>query len=291
MHGVISALVTPFDRHGEVDFEALELYLKWQFSFKPSWVLALGSTAEANLLTQKERDKVAEFIIDLASCHEVKVLVGVSELSTAQAISQSLHYQALGADAILLVTPYYIKAQMLGQLAHFQEVACHTELPIVIYNVPSRTGVNLPVQVITQLFEHDRIIGIKEATGDMERMRQLIEIRGNKYVFSGDDETCQASIMMGADGVISVLSNFQPKIFHDMWLNQKEKVFQEQWYQKYAYWIHRMSTLNPNPVVIKALLSEKGLIEPSMRLPLIGLGQADYEIMRQETLKVFSHPL
>ena len=291
MHGVISALVTPFDKNGQVDFSALELFLNWQFSFEPSWVLALGSTAEANLLDQSERDQVANHIIQSAKRHGIKVMVGVSELSTSQAISQSKHYHSMGADAILLVTPYYIKAQPLGQLAHFQQVACQADVPIMIYNVPGRTGVNLPIETIEELMDHENIIGIKEATGDMERMQQLIKIKGRKKVFSGDDETCQESVQMGADGVISVLSNYQPKIFMDMCLNRTDQAFQEQWHQRFSFWIHQMSTLNPNPVVIKALLSEKGLMQPDVRLPLVGLSQSDHQVMCQETLKVFSHPL
>lgn len=291
MRGVISALVTPFDRKDEVDFFSLEGYLKSHFSEGPEWVLALGSTAEANLMTQAERDQVAKFVLKLAKAQGVKVMIGVSESSTSQAIDQCVHYQSLGADAILLVTPYYVKAQALGQLAHFQQVASQVNMPLMIYNVPGRTGVNLPLDVIAQLFEHDNIIGIKEATGDADRMKHLIDIKGKKSILSGDDETCQQSILMGADGVISVLSNYQPEVFTKMWLNRNDSAFQEQWHQSYAFWIHAMSTLSPNPVVIKALLSEKGLMQPNVRLPLVGLNQIDHLKMREDTLRVFSHPL
>jgi len=149
----------------------------------------------------------------------------------------------------------------------------------------------LPVETIADLMNHENIIGIKEATGDMNRMQQLIEIKGKKAVFSGDDETCQQSVLMGADGVISVLSNYCPKIFMDMCLNQGDQNFQDQWHQQYSFWIHQMSTLNPNPVVIKALLSQKGLMQPDVRLPLVGLSQANHRRMCEATLKVFNHPL
>ena len=291
MHGVISALVTPFDRHGQVDFLALEMFLKWQFSFEPAWVLALGSTAEANLLNQKERDQVAKLVIRLAKMQGIKVMIGVSELSTTQAILQSVHYQAMGAEAILLVTPYYVKAQVLGQLAHFQQVASQVKAPIMVYHVPGRTGVHLPVETVIQLLEHENIIGIKEASNDQQRMRQLISRKEDKAIFSGDDETCQSSVLMGADGVISVLSNYHPKMFIEMCLKRDDQFFQDQWHQKYSFWIQQMSAIAPNPVVIKALLSERGMMQPDVRLPLVGLNQYEHQKMCEVTTKVFNHPL
>ena len=248
MQGIISALVTPFTPDGEIDWEAFNLYLDWQLSFQPDIILALGSTGEAHLLSDQEQVEVLRFVVKKAQHKGVKVMVGAGCAATNTTIEKAKCFEQLGADALLIVTPYYVKPSAEGLFAHFTNVASATKVPIVLYNVPSRTGVDLEHKTVLTLFEHENIIGIKEASSDVNRIGHLRKYT-DKYIYSGDDVSCSEALDLGADGVISVISNYMPKSMFNMYKTDQR----DHWRKKYKGWLEQIGSYGPNPVVIKAL--------------------------------------
>ena len=286
MQGVISALVTPFNQDGEIDWEALSLYLDWQLSFRPDCILAMGSTAEANLLEEDEAGALVKYIVKAARKLNVKVMIGAGHASTQKTVELCKKYEGLGADILLVVTPYYVRPSDEGLYVHYREVANSVNAPIMLYNVPSRTGVDISNNTVKALFEIDNIIGIKDATGDLSRIRLLRSIT-EKYIFSGDDVTCAEALLCGANGVISVISNYQPRLMIELINAVSDSDYYEKWQRIYVPWLAKIGGMAPNPVVIKALMAQAGYMHPQVRLPLLPLASQEYNELVALTNTIF----
>lgn len=263
------ALVTPF-REGRVDLAAFDALVERQIDAGTDALIVLGTTGEPTSLTAAEKALLVDHAVHLAS-GKAQVIVGAGGNCTANAISDAKMAQELGADAILSVTPYYVKCGDSGLLAHYTAIADSVELPVILYNVPSRTGVNLKPEVAAKLVEHPRIRGVKEASGSYPQIAALLEaVRGRASVYCGTDELNQTMLAMGAQGLISVTANVAPK--------QLKRLADAAMQGEVALAARLQAELEPlnealflegNPVPVKAVLAELGLIRAEYRLPLV----------------------
>ena len=213
--GTATALITPFTESG-VDFDALDKLLDAQVAGGVSAVVVLGTTGEPATMTAAEKKAVIEFSVKKLK-GVIPVIVGTGSNSTAAAIENSVQAEKLGADAILVVTPYYNKATQAGLIAHYTAIADAVNIPIICYNVPGRTGVNLLPATFAKMAEHRNIAAIKEASGNMEQIEEAIRLsEGKAVVYSGDDGITVPLMAMGGMGVISVASNVAPKFTSEM---------------------------------------------------------------------------
>ncbi len=216
IQGSIVALITPFNEDGTVNYNRLRELIDWHVENSTDAILVLGTTAETPTLTLSEEDEIARISIEQAR-GRVPIIVGSGSNNTMVAIEQSLKYEKMGADALLVITPYYNKTSKAGMVNHFTQVADAVNTPIFVYNVPGRTGVKISYEALEEISRHKNIIGIKEASGDMSlacRFSKLINENFN--VYSGNDDINIPIMSMGGAGVISVLANILPKETHDM---------------------------------------------------------------------------
>ena len=214
--GSLVALVTPFASHGGVDFDMLDRLVDFHLANGTDGIVALGTTAETPTLNDGEKEAVARRIIDRAG-GRIPVIVGAGSNNTQHAAELARQYEALGADGLLVVTPYYNKANKSGMRAHFETVAAATALPIILYNVPGRTGCSISIDVLAELARVPNIVGIKEASGDISYAAQCARLVGDGFcLLSGNDDSVVPLLSLGGSGVISVLANVAPRQTHDM---------------------------------------------------------------------------
>jgi 4-hydroxy-tetrahydrodipicolinate synthase len=274
IHGSVCALVTPFGSDGALDMAAFGRLLDFQIAGGTQAVVVAGSTGEAHMLEHDEYDRLLAFAVKHVA-GRVAVVAGTGEAGTAKTVALTQRAQALGADAALVVAPYYVRPTQEGLRRHFLEVAEHGGLPMLLYNVPSRTGCDLLPETTSALRDHPRIIGIKEARGDAERIRHTAELVRPDFVYlSGDDASAGEAMLAGAAGTISVVANLVPKAFRafcdaamagDRAATEKASAALDPLVQ----------ALNcaPNPIAVKAGLPELGLGTATPRLPLVELEQ------------------
>lgn len=266
--GTATALITPFTRDG-VDFESLDRILDDQLAGGVDAVVVLGTTGEPATMTMAEKRAVIEFAVKKLK-GKLPVIVGTGANSTAAAVEMSVTAESLGADALLLVTPYYNKATQKGLIAHFTAVADAVHIPIICYNVPGRTGVNMLPATFAELAEHPNIAAIKEASGNMEQIEEAIRLAGDKaVVYSGDDGITVPVMAMGGMGVISVVSNAAPRFTSEMtsaFLSGDLKKAAKMQLEMLPFVRAMFSEVNPIPV--KKAMQLRGLCNGILRLPL-----------------------
>ena len=266
--GTATALITPFTRDG-VDFESLDRILDDQLAGGVDAVVVLGTTGEPATMTMAEKRAVIEFAVKKLK-GKLPVIVGTGANSTAAAVEMSVTAESLGADALLLVTPYYNKATQKGLIAHFTAVADAVHTPIICYNVPGRTGVNMLPATFAELAEHPNIAAIKEASGNMEQIEEAIRLAGDKaVVYSGDDGITVPVMAMGGMGVISVVSNAAPRFTSEMtsaFLSGDLKKAAKMQLEMLPFVRAMFSEVNPIPV--KKVMQLRGLCNGILRLPL-----------------------
>ena len=266
--GTATALITPFTRDG-VDFESLDRILDDQLAGGVDAVVVLGTTGEPATMTMAEKRAVIEFAVKKLK-GKLPVIVGTGANSTAAAVEMSVTAESLGADALLLVTPYYNKATQKGLIAHFTAVADAVHTPIICYNVPGRTGVNMLPATFAELAEHPNIAAIKEASGNMEQIEEAIRLAGdNAVVYSGDDGITVPVMAMGGMGVISVVSNAAPRFTSEMtsaFLSGDLKKAAKMQLEMLPFVRAMFSEVNPIPV--KKAMQLRGLCNGILRLPL-----------------------
>ena len=279
LKGTSTALITPFT-NDEIDFKALEKLLEYQLNGNVNSLVVLGTTGEPATMTQEEKISVVRFVVDYVG-GRLPIIVGAGSNSTTQAIDNSLLYSDLGADGLLMVTPYYNKCTQLGLVEHFTKVAEKVSLPIILYNVPGRTGVNMLPETFATLAEVDNIVAIKEASGNMEQIEECIRItRGKADVISGDDGLTVPIMLMGGCGVISVASNLLPRYVStmtDCTLNGDIKTAVDMQLKLLPVVRGLFSEVNPIPV--KAGAEILGLCSGDMRLPLTRLTEKNRIIL------------
>lgn len=266
--GTATALITPFTRDG-VDFESLDRILDDQLAGGVDAVVVLGTTGEPATMTMAEKRAVIEFAVKKLK-GKLPVIVGTGANSTAAAVEMSVTAESLGADALLLVTPYYNKATQKGLIAHFTAVANAVHTPIICYNVPGRTGVNMLPATFAELAEHPNIAAIKEASGNMEQIEEAIRLAGDKaVVYSGDDGITVPVMAMGGMGVISVVSNAAPRFTSEMtsaFLSGDLKKAAKMQLEMLPF--VRAMFCEVNPIPVKKAMQLRGLCNGILRLPL-----------------------
>ncbi|MBP9792288.1 MAG: 4-hydroxy-tetrahydrodipicolinate synthase [Rickettsiales bacterium] len=282
--GLYTALVTPFDSNGLIDFKALELLLSKQIEAQVDGVVAIGTTAESPTLTSEEYKEVIRFIKKHIT-GKCRLIVGSGSNATAKSVEKSRIAEDLGADGVLIVNPYYNKPSQDGLYAHFITIADSIDIPVMLYNHPGRTGVNIANNTLSRLIQHKNIISLKEANDDMGQVLSNIQIAGNNFsVLSGNDNLTYSTIISGGHGVISVVSNLLPKETKKMVDLAMSGKFQES--QKIHYkMLKLMNALGSfgNPVAVKTLLASQGYILEKFRLPLVSLSQS----LKQELINIF----
>lgn len=269
--GVGAAMITPFTADGRVDYEALARMVDHVIEGGVDYIVALGTTAETPTLYMPERAVIAMFITNQIA-GRVPLVMGCGGNSTSEVLDQLREFDLRGADAILSVTPYYNKPSQEGLYQHFKTVAEHSPLPVILYNIPGRSGVNMTPETTLRLArELPNVIGIKEASGDIEQMQRILDRRPEGFlVLSGDDDMAIDLMRRGGDGVISVAANAFPERFMSCVGHAKAGDF-DRADAEYAALDEAVQALfaEGNPTGVKCALSVMGKIGPTMRLPLV----------------------
>ena len=287
--GCATALVTPFTQNGEkVDFLAYQNLIDEQINAGIDALVVLGTTGEPSTMTQEECDDVVKFAINHIN-GRVPVIVGAGSNSTKQAIDKCIRYEQLGADALLVVTPYYNKCTQSGLISHYTQIAKATSLPIILYNVPGRTGVNLLPKTILELSKLENIVAVKEASGNIEQISEIKRLcRDDIQVYSGDDGLTLPILAVGGIGVISVASNVVPKkmtqlcsTFFDGEITRSREI------QFELNPLIKSLFLEVNPIPVKTALSMLGKMAGTLRLPLSEMQQENIEKLKIELEKFF----
>jgi 4-hydroxy-tetrahydrodipicolinate synthase len=274
LSGSITALATPFNPAGELDLDAWQRLLQQQLDAGTQAVVVAGSTGEAAALYDVEFDLLLRTAVEFVA-GRIPVLAGTGLSNTAKTIEQTRRAAALGADAALIVTPPYVRPTQAGLIAHYRAIADDNGLPVVLYNVPGRTGGDLLPETVAELCGHPRIVGIKEARSEPDRMEALLKFRSGDFaVLSGDDPTACRAMLAGADGVISVASNVLPAAMRrlcDLARAGKSDAAHEIDAQLQPAF--EFLGVEPNPIPVKAVLALQG-IGHGLRLPLLPLSAA-----------------
>lgn len=271
--GSLVALVTPMQADGSVDKKSLHELVEWHLSEKTDGFIIAGTTGEGSTLTEDEQYALVSDVVALVA-GRVPVLAGTGTLSTDHTIHLTRNAQKAGADAALIVTPYYNKPSQNGLFEHYKKITENVSLPIVLYNVPGRTACDLLPETVERLAALPTIIGIKEATGKAERTAEIVKrCGGNPFaIYSGDDATALEAIRHGAVGVISVTANIAPHKMHRMCKAAIEGDFAlADKINEELMPLHQKLFLESNPVPTKWLLHQMGLIPSGIRLPLLSL--------------------
>lgn len=285
--GAATAVVTPFS-NGEVDYTALGGLIEHQISNGISAMVFCGTTGEASALAPSETEEIIRFAVKTVASR-VPVIAGCGSNNTAEASRKAKKAEELGADALLCVTPYYNKASVSGLAAHFKAVAGASELPVILYNVPSRTGIDIPLEVYRELAEVENITAVKEASGSVAKSACLLSEFGKRFdVYSGTDEVNLPILSIGGAGVISVLSNVVPAEVSKMCrLAKEEKYIQAAKIASDLYPLTRALFSEVNPIPVKAALSMLGRCKDELRLPLTPLSAGNRARLRDLLLNEF----
>ena len=282
--GAATAIITPM-KNDKVDYESFEKLINWQIAEGIDAIVVCGTTGEASTLSDDEHKDVIKFCVDTVK-GRVPVIAGTGSNDTAYAIELTQHAATVGADAALLVTPYYNKATQNGLIKMFTSIADASSIPIILYNVPSRTGCNLLPATAAKLADHPNIVGIKEASGNISQIAELAHLVGDKMdIYSGNDDQITPILSLGGKGVISVLSNPMPhatsKICHDFFEGRHQDAVKAQ-LDLLPFISALFSEVNPIPV--KAAMAAMGFCENSLRLPLTEM-ESDHEAKMLSIMK------
>ena len=274
--GAATALVTPFDEKGAVDYKAFAKLIDFQIAGGIDALVICGTTGEGSTLTDEEHRECIRFSVEHIA-GRVPVIAGTGSNDTDYANSLSKYACDVGADALLLVTPYYNKATPKGLIKSFLDTAEKTDKPIILYNVPSRTGVNITMPVYRELAKHERIVAVKEASGNMSQIAEIAaELSDDLAIYSGNDDQIVPILSLGGLGVISVLSNVMPKETHD--ICQKffdgDVTASRELQLKYLELINNLF-IEVNPIPVKTACGMMGLCSDLMRLPLCEMDDAN----------------
>ena len=284
--GMASAVVTPMNENG-VDYEAFGRFIDFQIENGINALVVVGTTGENATLEPWEQKEVIRFAVE-HTAGRVPVIAGTGTNNTEHVLANTKAACEVGADAILVVTPYYNKATQNGLIKHFTTVADASTVPVILYNVPGRTGCNLQPKTVAKLAEHPNIVAIKEAAGNMAQMVELAALCGDKLdIYSGEDALTVPFISMGAAGTISVLSNVAPKLSVEM----TDKALAGDFAGAAALQCKLLGLINAlfsevNPIPVKAAVSRMGFCEDYLRLPLTPMEDHTREVLYAEMRKL-----
>lgn len=263
------ALVTPFKEDGSVNYDELAKLLEFQIANSTDAIVICGTTGESATLTPQEHSDVIKYTVDVVN-HRIPVIAGTGSNETAYAVELSNDAEKAGADALLVVTPYYNKASQKGLIQHYTHIADNVSSPIIVYNVPSRTGVNVKPETYQVLSEHKNIVAAKEASGDLSQIAKIISLCGdNLDIYSGNDDQIVPIMSLGGKGVISVLSNVCPKIAHDIPAKYLEGDYKESARLQLEYLeLCNSMFMDVNPIPVKMAMRMMGYNVGPFRMPL-----------------------
>ncbi|MBQ9827673.1 MAG: 4-hydroxy-tetrahydrodipicolinate synthase [Lachnospiraceae bacterium] len=285
--GSIVALVTPFKESGAVDFDSLRNLLDFHIENGTDGILVLGTTGESSTMTHEEDDAVAELAIDYVA-GRVPVIVGAGSNCTETAMMKGKRFANMGADALLMISPYYNKANKKGMLHHFTDCADVTKCPIIVYNVPGRTGCSITEDVVAELAKHPNICGIKEASGSIQYASNVARYISDDFaMYSGNDDMITPIMSLGGSGVISVLANILPRETHDIAMSYLEGDYKKsrELQLKYLDLIHALF-IEVNPIPVKEAMNIMGLNAGYYRMPLCEMDPANREKLMASMRKV-----
>ena len=281
------ALITPMDRNNNINYETLEKLIEFQINNSTDAIISCGTTGESSVLSSEERQKIIEFTIKKVN-HRVPVIVGTGSNNTQTALEFSKQAEKLGADGLLIVTPYYNKCSQESLVSHYNYIADRVSTPIILYNVPSRTGVNIHPETYLKLSEHSNICATKEASGNLSNILKTKYLCGdNLDIYSGNDDQIVPVLSLGGIGVISVLANVCPKETHDIiynYLNNNISISRDLQI-RYTELIELLFS-DVNPVPVKKALNLMGFDCGSCRLPLGELNSANTQKLQDSLQKL-----
>jgi 4-hydroxy-tetrahydrodipicolinate synthase len=282
IRGSIVAIVTPMSEDGQVDHRSLQALVDWHIAEGTDGIVAVGTTGESATLDIDEHLGVVEAVIKQAA-GRIPVIAGTGSNSTREAIEQTREAKRLGADACLLVTPYYNKPPQEGLYRHFRAIAEAVDVPIILYNVPGRTGCDMLPVTVKRLASIDNIVGLKEAKGELARISELLALElGDDFgLYTGDDPTACESILMGCHGDITVTGNVAPKLMHQMCAAAARGDRAEaEAIDARLRPLHQHLFIEPNPIPSKWALQQMGRLPAGIRLPLVPLDPAFHDTVR-----------
>ena len=283
-NGSMVAIVTPMNEDGSLDHSSLENLIEFHIENKTDVIISVGTTGESATLDFNEHSEVIKSTLDIVN-KRIPVIAGSGANSTSEALHLTQRSKELGADACLLVTPYYNKPTQRGLYAHYRKIADEVSVPQILYNVPGRTSVDMLPETVESLSTHPNIVGIKEASGDLDRSKEILERCSDKIsIFTGDDKTSARDILMGFKGNISVTANIVPLAMHKMCRSASEGKKQEaEKINTKVDVLHDNLFIESNPIPVKWALNRMGLIKKGIRLPLTWMDEK-YESKLEQSL-------
>lgn len=278
--GSCPALITPMKSQGQIDEKALISLVEWHIQEGSDAIVVCGTTGESATLTPQEHHFVID-VVNKAAKKRIPIIAGTGTNATASTIAATASAKEIGVDACLIVTPYYNRPTQEGLLAHYQAISKAVNIPIILYNVPSRTACDMLALTVGELSKIPTIKGIKEATGNLSRLNELREVCREDFKFySGDDPSCLAFIRNGGHGVISITANVAPKAMHQMCRFALNKNYEKaQALDEQLQALHHMMIAQANPIPVKWAMHHLGKVEDGIRLPLTALGKEHHDNM------------
>lgn len=280
--GAAVAIVTPFTENG-INFPELKRLIDFNIENGSDAIVIAGTTGESSTMTDEEHREVIRFTVDYVN-KRVPVIAGTGSNDTIYAVELSKYAESVGADALLLVTPYYNKTTQSGLVKHFNYIADRVNIPIILYNVPSRTGVNITPETYFELAKHQRIVATKEASGDLSAIAKIKALCGDKLnIYSGNDDQIVPILSLGGKGAISVFSNIMPKEVHDICSLYLEGKVKESCDLQTKY-LDLINTLfiEVNPIPVKTALGLMGYNVGSLRMPLFPMEDKNLETLKTQ---------
>ena len=282
--GSIPALITPF-KNEKVDFSSYEKIIEWSISEGSHGFVPCGTTGESPTLSHEEHKKVVEVCINTVN-KRVPVIAGTGSNNTTEAIEYTQHAEKMGADGALVVTPYYNKPTQEGLYQHYKTINDNTNLPIIIYNIPSRCVIDMTVDTMARLFELKNIAGVKDATGDLDRLDQTIKKLGSEFIqLTGEDGLAFKFHRRGGVGIISVTANIAPKLCSDMQKfsksNSDNEIKEAERIDQILQPLHKSLFIESNPAPVKYAAKLLGLCDDEIRLPLVNIKKETQEEVKK----------
>jgi 4-hydroxy-tetrahydrodipicolinate synthase len=275
--GTTVAIVTPF-KEGAVDYNKLEELVEFHIEKGTNAILPCGTTGESPTLSHEEHNKVVEWVVEKVN-GRVPVLAGAGSNSTREALMLTRHAKEVGADAVLSITPYYNKPTQKGMIGHFTRIASEVDIPMVLYNVPGRTGVNLLPETVAELSKVENIVAVKEASGNISQICDILA-RCDITVLSGDDSMTFPLLAAGGKGVISVAANVIPSEMAELVRSFETDIARSRELH-FQYWrLFKDLFIETNPIPVKAAMDMMGLLSFEVRLPLCEMNEANKEVLR-----------
>ncbi|MEE1137059.1 MAG: 4-hydroxy-tetrahydrodipicolinate synthase [Acutalibacteraceae bacterium] len=275
------AIVTPFTKDNKINYDKLAELLEFQIANKTDAIIICGTTGEGSTLDHEEHSNAIKFTVDVVN-KRIPVIAGTGSNDTNYAVKLSNEAEKAGVDALLSVTPYYNKTSQRGLIEHFNYIADRVSVPIILYNVPSRTGVNILPETYAELSKHNRIVGTKEANGDISSVARTIALCGEDFsVYSGNDDQVTALMSLGGKGSISVLSNIAPEVAHNIPALYLEGKYEEsrKLQLEYIDLCHDLF-IDVNPIPVKEAMNMMGMDVGDCRLPLYRMADVARETLR-----------